>query len=448
MKKVLYLLYKIKIWMMVHFYVLFPSRGTYDKLYCYKNVFTINQYIKIRDRIFRKVERTIQNREKKSIRIIMTDCTEWATDQIYDYLSRRGMDVAVVLVPFLNGTGETIKKAYNLNRKFCESRKIRYLDVYDPESGKLFPEFVKDIYGDVMIYTNPWMGAYPYELNVKNVALSSITCYIPYGFMLAKHESDQFNQRSHNMFTHIYCETKIHWQMYAKYCDIGNSHVEYAGYPKMDWYLKEKELDDALIWKGVSDGEHKIKIIYSPHWIVGQTGTFMDNGLQILKYAEEHTQTTSWTYKPHPLLEREVVAWKHMSAKDYSEYVARWEKLPNAKVYLSGDYSDMFLSSDCIINDSVSFIAEYMYTHKPMLLLSNGSAEYNDFGEKCMKYLYICDSKDIEGIEKFIEDVATGKDEKKAERENFFREYLDYYRDHGESASEYIIHQICNMIGI
>lgn len=448
MKKILYMLYKIKICVISNLYILLPARGTYGALYRYKNVFSADKYIKIRNKIFHKVERIIQNKEEKKIRIVMADCTEWATSQIYDYFSRQGLNIAVVLAPFFHGTDESIKKAYSLCREFCENKKIRYLDAYDPDSWKFKIQHVQDIYGDIMIYTNPWMGAYPQEFNIKNVPLTSVTCYIPYGFMLAKHEHEQFNQFSHNMFTHIYCETKVHWQMYAKYCDIGNAHVEYAGYPKMDWYVEQKEIDEKSIWKGLSDDGHKVKIIYSPHWGLSQSGTFMDNGLKILEYAEKHVASTSWIYKPHPLLEKEVIIQEYMNAKEYQAYVERWENLPNAKVYLSGDYSDIFMSSDCIINDSISFIAEYMYTHKPMLLLHNESAQYNDFGEQCKKHLYICDSKDIDGVERFIGAVLAGKDDMKAERENFFKEYLDYYHYHGEKASEYIIHQISNMMGI
>lgn len=448
MKTILYQLYKLKVWMLAQLYVLIPVKGTYHKLYCFKNVFSVDKYIEMRNKIFHRVEKTIQRKERKSIRIVMVDCTEWATAQIYEYFYRRGLDIAVVLAPFFNGAdNENVKKAYILSREFCIDRKISYLDAYDTETWRLLPEYVHNIYGDVMIYTNPWSGAYPNELNIRNIPLSSITCYIPYGFMLSKHEQDQFNQISHNMFTHIYCETKIHWQMYAKYCDIGNSHVEYTGYPKMDWYIEKKEIDEKSIWKGLSNNEQKIKILYSPHWMLGHTGTFMDNALQILKYAEEHTESTSWIYKPHPLLEKDLVSWKYMSEKEYHEYVARWENLPNARVYLSGEYGDMFLSSDCIINDSVSFIAEYMYTHKPMLLLSNGSTKYNDFGEACMNYIYISDSKDMDRVAKFIDDVAEGKDSLKMEREKFFSEYLDYYQYHGENASNYIIQRICNMIG-
>lgn len=447
MQKILLLLYKIKVWILTYFYVFYPNMGTYNKLYRYKNIFSVNNYIKIRNRIFSKSEKNIQKKEHKSIRIIMVDCSEWATTEIYDYFHNKGLDVAVVLAPFFHGTSESIKKAYSLCRDFCKSRRIQYLDLYDTESWTLRPAH-HEIYGDIMIYTNPWMGTYPEELKVKNISLSCITCYIPYGFMLLKHEHNQFNQLSHNMFTHIYCETKIHWQMYDKYCDIGNSHVEYAGYPKLDWYLTDKTIDDKAIWKGLSEDFHKIKIIYSPHWILNETGTFMDNGLQILRFAEEHAQTTSWIYKPHPLLEKEVIVQGYMTAQEYQEYVESWNRLPNARVYLLGDYGDIFLSSDCIINDSVSFIAEYMYTHKPMLLLSNGVARYNDFGEECNKHVYICDSKNFQGIQKFIENIIAGKDEMKPDREQFFSEYLDYYGYHNKNASEYVISRISKILGL
>ncbi|MCM1297324.1 MAG: hypothetical protein NC311_17425, partial [Muribaculaceae bacterium] len=160
-----------------------------------------------------------------------------------------------------------------------------------------------------------------------------------------------------------------------------------------------------------------------------------------------HPDTTSWVYKPHPHLEAEVIARGYMSADEYGEYIARWRKLPNASVYLSGDYTDIFMTSDCIINDSISFIAEYMYTHKPMLLLRNKSMGYNAFGQKAVSHVYVCRGDDIEGIFEFIENVRLGRDSLKDGREQFFSENLDYYHIRGQRAGEYIAARISDFLG-
>lgn len=451
MVKVIYFLYKIKIWILSHSFLLYPTRGKYADLYCYKNVFGTKKYVQMRNKIFSKSEVNIRKKNHKSVRIVMEDCSEWCTTDIYNYFDRKGVDIAVVLVPFFHGTEESIRKAYRLCREFCETKKFRYIEAYNPSDWKLVKESAQSVYGDVMIYTNPWMGSYPEEIKVNNIPLSIITCYIPYGFMLMKAEQHQFNQISHNMFTHIYCESAMHYQMFEEYCDIGKSHVEFSGHPKMDCYIERHKTYEERSYDAINTNQQNvrpIKIIYSPHWnFTGGYATFIHNGLQILQYAETHTDTTLWVYKPHPLLEKELITQGLMSAEEYGAYVERWERLPNAKVYLSGDYQEIFMSSDCMINDSISFIAEYMYAHKPMLLLHNDETNYNSFGMECINHVYKCNGNDLNSIFQFIENIRYGKDYMKETRERFFSMHLDYYHTKGLLASEYIISRISGILG-
>lgn len=447
MQKIIYFLYKIKIWLLSCYYSIRISKGTYKGLYRYKDVFGNDKYIKLRNRVFSSAKRQLAKKEHKTIRIVMVDCSEWCTTDIYNYFHEKGIDIAIVLAPFFHGTEESITKAYNLCKAFCEARNLQYIDAYDSSGWQFSVQNTSDILGDIMIYTNPWMGSYPEELKLYNLPLTSITCYIPYGFMLMKAEQHQFNQISHNMFTRIYCESEAHRQMYKIYCDIGNSHVEFSGAPKMDWYFKEKEIASDSVWNVLGHNSRILKIIYSPHWnIRGGHATFMDNGFQILEYAESHPNTTSWIYKPHPLLEKELIVNNLLSQEQYQAYVERWKNLQNARISLSGDYGDIFLSSDCMINDSISFIAEYMYTHKPMLLLQNDVTQFNSFGEQCVRNVYTCKGNDFNGILRFIENTLHNKDSMKINREQFFDKHLNYYLTNGKSASEYIISEISNFL--
>lgn len=448
MKTVLYLLYKMKIWLLSRYYMMCPSKGTYKGLYRYKDVFGKERYIRIRNKIFSRAESNIRRKQNKSIRIIMAFCGEWCSTEIYNYFHEKGMDIAVVLSPYFNGADENIRKEYMRNREFCEEKGFRYIDAFDITDWS-FQGNIRDIQGDIVIYVKPWMTHYAEQTSLYNMPLSCISCYIPYGIMQVKGEQFQFNQRCHSMFTHVFCESELHRQMYEMFCDIGNSHVEFSGQPKMDPLVEESVIDDKAIWKGISGQGQMIKIIYSPHWWFSDGyATFMDNGLSILEYARTHTDTTSWIYKPHPHLETEIVSRGYMSAKEYQEYVDSWQSLPNARVYLAGDYTDIFKSSDCILNDSISFIAEYMYTHKPMLLFQNENAGFNLFGEQTVKNVYTCRGNDMESVVRFLENVRNGRDDMKEARERFFDTNLNYYRIRGQLASEYIAERIANILGV
>lgn len=447
MKKILFVLYAIKIWLLSRYYMLCPPKGTYGGLYRYKDVFGKEAYIAVRNKIFQRAENKIAKKKNKSVRIILVSSSEWCATEIYNYFSRIGIDIAVVLSPYFDRQEEYVRKEYVRSRAFCEKKGFRIIDAFDMKDFS-FRGNLRDVQGDVLLYLKSYTTTYAKQTSLENMPLSSISCYIPYAVMLSRGEQAQFNQRCHNMFTYIFAESETHRQMYGRYCDIGNSHVEFSGHPKMDPFAEEKVVDEKRIWKGRGQNS-RLRVIYSPHWwFGGGYATFTDNALSILEYAETHADTTSWIYKPHPHLEAEVVSEGYMSAEEYQEYVKRWKELPNAEVYLEGDYSDIFRTSDCIINDSVSFIAEYMYTHKPMLLLQNAdiTIEWNEFGEQIVNKVYTCKGSDIAGIFNFLENVRNGRDDMKEAREKFFDENLNYYQIRGEKAGEYISRRISEII--
>ena len=57
--------------------------------------------------------------------------------------------------------------------------------------------------------------------------------------------------------------------------------------------------------------------------------------------------------------------------------------MPNTQTEF-GEYRDMFLTSDAMILDSVSFMQEYLFTEKPLLVLrkEKDSESFNTFGEE------------------------------------------------------------------
>ena len=88
--------------------------------------------------------------------------------------------------------------------------------------------------------------------------------------------------------------------------------------------------------------------------------------MQIYEYVKNNTKTTSWVFRPHPMLRAGAVQQGvFKSEEEYDNYLEMWNELPNAQVIEGGMYVDIFETSDAMILDSVSFLAEYLYMHKP-----------------------------------------------------------------------------------
>lgn len=171
------------------------------------------------------------------------------------------------------------------------------------------------------------------------------------------------------------------------------------------------------------------KIIWAPHHSVREvphTATFEQNYRFFLEYARAHSKETSWVVKPHPLLAISAVkAGIFQSAEEWNKYLREWEILPNA-VVINGQYGDIFKTSDCMILDSVSFKAEYLYVHKPLLYLTSDMITNNEFGDLVQERLYTAPGNDFAAITEFIENISE-TDPNKYTREQFFRDELDYY---------------------
>ena len=86
-----------------------------------------------------------------------------------------------------------------------------------------------------------------------------------------------------------------------------------------------------------------------------------------------------------------------MTKQQIDNYYAFWNDLPNASFCNESDYFDIFKSSDALITDCGSFLAEYLPTQNPIMLLVNkNSIGYNEIGCKLVESYYKAyDNKDI-----------------------------------------------------
>ena len=101
-----------------------------------------------------------------------------------------------------------------------------------------------------------------------------------------------------------------------------------------------------------------------------------------------------------------------------------------------------------MIHDCGSFIAEYLFTQKPVLYQIKDDKlmeQWNSFGQMCLEQHYHAYS--IEETENFIRAVVIeGNDPKKEQREKFYKDYL--YPKDGIMPSEKIFNILKNALGV
>jgi CDP-glycerol glycerophosphotransferase (TagB/SpsB family) len=124
--------------------------------------------------------------------------------------------------------------------------------------------------------------------------------------------------------------------------------------------------------------------------------------------------------------------------KKTDAYYNKWENLENGQLE-NGDYIDLFLTSDALIHDCGSFMAEYLITGKPSLFMVRDESimEYwNTFGEKALAVHY--QSRNKKQVIDFIENIVLNEnDSMKEERNNFVQNNL--IPKNNQTASENIL---------
>lgn len=242
---------------------------------------------------------------------------------------------------------------------------------------------------------------------------------------------------------------------------LSHNDIVTVGFARNDEFIKAGSTG-RVYWRQ----DTSYKIIWAPHWSVlthGRFGNFDRYAKSMLGWLKLHPNV-EMVLKPHPMLRtrmtdgvtkerfrvnnpdyREPVDLA--TVEEYDAFMAEWAAQPNGSVMNSGGYADLFASSDAMVLDSGSFLAEYMFFNKPMCFCNRDRTHeelmqaFNDFGRDLFSGIEVAD--DFGAVEKFMDDVVRGVDRLKDERVRVREKYLMKNVGHvGEAITRYIREQL------
>ena len=301
---------------------------------------------------------------------------------------------------------------------------------------------------DVLFCLTPYQGAVPVPFRMLNLKLATLMVNVPYTFSVCAERGHVLSSQFVRVLWKMFFPSTMLLQETQKVSKVGMPRGLYSGYPKMDAFFR-KDTDFKFNWKMTRPDAKKI--IWAPHHSITNKGpvlaTFHWNYKFMYEFAKAHPET-SWVVKGHPALPLKVVSNKIFpSVAAYEEYLQAWDDLPNAQVYMGAYYQDIFATSDGMIQDCASFVAEYQYVDKPMIYLTRETQKFNELGSAILKASYLVDGKDLEGIAATIQRVIIeGDDYRAAERKEVFDKYLNYPKTNGMLASEFIFKNIADAL--
>lgn len=350
----------------------------------------------------KRVEKLRKRDGKIRIGCLVSQNELWNMQSFYDAIIMKDkFDIEIISIPNYENVIDEHRKSNLENYYFFSQKGMKVVNGYDDVSNRL-----KDILEwnyDILFLDQPvtftWIAKQFSEFKMLKQCLF---CYVPYGFKVADGKKNHFDLFIHNAAWRIFAESDWHYEQFKNYGRVNAQNVVISGYPKLDQYLSDKK--DYSYWK--NGDSNKKRIIWAPHWSFCNPewsySTFDKNYRNFYEYAKENHEI-DWIVKPHQRLYYWAVEKEIMSEEEVEEYFQLWNQLPNATVYKGGNYMDIFITSDALITDCGSFLAEYLPTKKPVLHLYNEKGRFNEVGQKIIDSYYRCIN--FEDVVRYIENV-------------------------------------------
>lgn len=322
-------------------------------------------------------------------------------------------------------------KDYESNERFFKDLGFEIRSGYNHKTKKYIN--LKKFSPDVVMYEQFIDTKKKYPISPYHVSKYAITMTCPYSFSIFLDPDSGYNVLNyHSQLFRIYTDSPKNIENFKKYAFMKDKNVTSLGFARFDEY--KREIYEVLVpWKYLGK-DKKFRIIWAPHWSIGidksnkfATATFDENYQFFLDFAKNNPDT-EWILKPHPELRAQAIKTKFMSAEEFDNYTKEWENLSNASFYNTGNYFDLFRTSDLMILDSISFIAEYLPANKPSIYLSQNIRDRSIFSELGTKMLDLCyHSYNNTELEELIKSIKNGEDFHKQERQKVINEEIFFY---------------------
>ena len=389
---------------------------------------------------------TIQGRPVRVVFMAMS-VSMWRYQHLYELMANdKRFIVSIVLSPAIDYHKEQQQKDLQRLRAYFDKFGIPFID-YELD-GEPYDVKVK-LNPDLIFYPQP----YEHLLTPLHDCLQfydRLVCYYPYAFWTSTGKWS-YDFHFHNLAWRLYYSTPLHLEEARKVATNHGRNVRVVGYPNADDYLRGQYAES---WKPQADGKRRKRVVWAPHYSVmpefglPPRSNFLWMAKLMLRLASEHADTLQLAFKPHPRLISVLYQHPDWGKERTDDYYAQWQALPNTQLE-TGEFIDLFMTSDAMIHDSGSFAVEYHYSRKPVMFVSKDMKSIldtqSDFGKKAYEMHYIGSNE--ADILQFIDDVVlAGNDPMRPQREQFFHDYL--LPPNGKSVAENTLEDIITSLNL
>ncbi len=284
---------------------------------------------------------------------------------------------------------------------------------------------------DYTFINYPWQRNYEEQYRVDQLVKFTKIAYIPYFLLPMVTEpwdvgvaGHYYRQRSHQLASLIFTQDRNTKRAFGL-TERGNKYVKFTGSPKIDSMMKRARKAKRVM-------RSRYRIVWAPHHSYGPLwlnfGTFAQMHNQMLDFAAKH-KDVDIVFKPHPFLLGTMTGRELMSQQELDDWVKAWDALPNTSTNTDSDYVNVFVNSDMLICDGISFLGEYpLITGRPAVFVENKDHwAFSPLGETIAKTTVRF--KSFEDFANSFEKLKTeGLPDRSQEIENFMDEAIPFPR--------------------
>lgn len=384
-----------------------------------------------------KREVALRGKERIKVLFLPVNVAMWRYQHVYELMmADKRFEPVIMLAPY---RGRDTENDLKLLRQYFQKKGIEYID-----STERKVDIRRDLKPDVIFYTQP----YEYQQVIDEYDCRHFydlfICYVPYSLCISTGKM-AYNYHFHNQAWRLYYTNDLHLKDAQNIADNHGRNVRVVGYTNTDDYLLKSH--DPAVWKVPADGKPRKRIIWAPHfsildYVLAPRGNFLWMASVMLNIAREYADRIQIAFKPHPLLITELYRHQDWGRQRADEYYAQWQQMENTQLE-TGEFVDLFMTSDAMIHDSGSFAAEYHYSQKPAMFISKNMRpilnSLGEFGKLAHNIHYI--GANETDIRWFVEEVVLkGNDSMQDERKQFYDNYL--LPPNGNSVAQNIVNDI------
>lgn len=284
---------------------------------------------------------------------------------------------------------------------------------------------------DYTFINYPWQRNYEEQYRAERLTKFTKVAYVPYFLLPMITEpwdvgvaGHYYRQRSHQLASLIFTQDRNTKRAF-NLTERGKKYVKFTGSPKIDSMIRRARKAKRVV-------RSRYRVVWAPHHSYGPLwlnfGTFAQMHQQMLDFAKAHPDVDI-VFRPHPFLLGTMTGRGLMTQEAVDAWVKAWDALPNTSTNIDSDYVSLFVNSDMLICDGISFLGEYpLITGRPAVFLeSKDHWEFSPLGETIAKT-----TLRYKSFEKFAADFdemrTNGLPDRSQQIENFMDEAIPFPR--------------------